>query len=172
LNNISLRNGIDPTWKDRNNFNSARIANEKCALKVEAYFNIAKNVYDINLTHAMIIGIVNNFERGNKNGKELRNVYCNDKYAEIMSTAKFENDFVKIMKFMKLIDNNNIRKIAVVRTIVRNIIKLEGTPNWDKITIAFTKYLKKNRKDYEYFGDKQYHFNKIANGVIGELVNL
>lgn len=174
LNNVSLRNGLNPVWGDNNNFLSARDSGERCARNVDTFITLAKSLYGIKLTPNMMIGITDDFKLGNKNAKRLRNVYCDNNYANIMETKEFEEKFKQILTFMGVVSlkNKNIRKIAVIRTIVRDINAMNGIADWNDITLAFNKYLRKNKRDFVLYGDKQYHFNKISDGIIDELIKL
>lgn len=173
-NNVSLYNAINSAHRDKNNLESSIACGERCALnvvKLVAEVTTLKSFVKNPLTPTRVIGIVTNFEKGTTNRKQLREVYCNDTYADIMETSEFKTKFNSIIEFMQIISraNKNIRSYGVVRQLIVDLKTVTTTPDWDKVNMMLVKYITKD-KDFDKMGDRQSDFKTISNGVIALLL--
>lgn len=173
-NNVSLYNAIDSSWRDRSNLASAIRSGERCAV------NIMKLIVGVNnlkmfaknpLSPTRVINIVTNFEKGIIDRKQLREVYCNDGYADIMESAEFKAKFDGIVDFMLIISraNKNIRAYGVIRQLLIDLKNISTSPDWSVINAMLLKYIAKD-KDFDKMGDRGSDFKTISKGVVAMLV--
>lgn len=173
-NNVSLVNSVDSTWRDKGNITSAAKAGERCALnvlKIVSDTKKAKLFKTSPITATRVISLLNNFEKGVKERRQLRSVYCNDAYADIMESQEFKTKLEGIIDFMVTINraNKNIRGYGVVRQLIIDLKPVTNVPDWNVLNVTLVKFIHKC-KDFDKMGDRSTDFKTISNGIIKLLV--
>lgn len=173
-NNVSLVNSVDSTWRDKGNITSAAKAGERCALNVLKLVSDTKKAKLFKtspITATRVISLLSNFETGIKERRQLRSVYCNDVYADILESQEFKVKFERIIEFLLTINraNKNIRGYGVVRQLVIDLKPLTNVPDWNVLNAMLIKFIGKC-KDFDKMGDRSTDFKTISNGIIKLLV--